>query len=75
MSASTTPIDPISDRPTRRFPRWFLRAPELVFRLRLDTVGEQAWDLPRAGAWTLREIAVHVGTSWYAEQVGDLSTR
>jgi hypothetical protein len=31
------------------------------------------WDLPRAGAWTLREIALHVGTPWYAEQVGDLT--
>jgi deazaflavin-dependent oxidoreductase (nitroreductase family) len=26
------------DRPTRRFPRWFLRAPELVFRLRLSVL-------------------------------------
>jgi deazaflavin-dependent oxidoreductase (nitroreductase family) len=26
----------VVSRPTRRFPRWFLRAPELIFRLRLD---------------------------------------
>lgn len=25
-----------TQRPTRRFPRWFLRAPELLFRLRLS---------------------------------------
>jgi deazaflavin-dependent oxidoreductase (nitroreductase family) len=25
-------------RPTTRFPRWFLRAPELLFRLRLDAL-------------------------------------
>jgi hypothetical protein len=46
-----------------------------IFRLRLVAAGEAAWDLPRAGAWTLREIAVHVGTPWYAEQVGDLAAR
>ena len=44
-----------------------------VFRLRLAAAGEDQWDLPRTGAWTLREIALHVGTAWYAEQVGDLS--
>jgi deazaflavin-dependent oxidoreductase (nitroreductase family) len=27
---------PGADRPTSRFPRWFLRAPELIFRLHLD---------------------------------------
>lgn len=27
---------PGTDRPTSRFPRWFLRAPELMFRLHLD---------------------------------------
>lgn len=33
---ATARIDPISDRPTSRFPRWFLRVPETIFRLRLD---------------------------------------
>ena len=46
-----------------------------TFRLRLIAAGEHAWDLPRDPAWTLREIASHVGPPWYAEQVGDLSLR
>ncbi|MEP6666793.1 MAG: hypothetical protein ABJA81_10120 [Nocardioidaceae bacterium] len=43
-----------------------------TFRLRLLTAGEERWDLPQAGAWTLREVADHVGSPWYAEQLGDL---
>ena len=46
-----------------------------TFRLRLLAAGEHEWDLPREPAWTLREIATHVGTPWYAEQVGDLGER
>ncbi|MGP8002109.1 MAG: hypothetical protein ACLPKI_33040 [Streptosporangiaceae bacterium] len=42
--------------------------------LRYQTAGPAAWDLPRGGAWTLREIAGHVaGVTYYAEQVGELS--
>ncbi|HUY47892.1 MAG TPA: hypothetical protein VMV92_19540 [Streptosporangiaceae bacterium] len=42
--------------------------------LRFESAGPDAWDLPRPGAWTLREIAVHVANvSYYAEQVGALS--
>jgi hypothetical protein len=43
-----------------------------TFRLRLLVAGPGEWDRPRAG-WTLREIAEHLSSSWYAEQVGDLS--
>lgn len=32
MTTATAP----ATRPTQRFPRWFLRAPELIFRLHLD---------------------------------------
>ncbi len=32
MTTATAP----ATRPTQRFPRWFLRAPELVFKLHLD---------------------------------------
>jgi hypothetical protein len=33
-----------------------------------------AWDEPRDGEWTLREIAEHVaGVRYYAEQVGSLA--
>ena len=45
-----------------------------TFRLRLLAAGEQALDRDRGdGEWTLRQIAEHVGSPWYAEQVGDLS--
>ena len=35
-SAAAPTAGPAAGRPTSRFPRWFLRAPELIFRLRLD---------------------------------------
>jgi hypothetical protein len=39
-----------------------------------DTAGRAAWDEPRDGEWTLREIAEHVaGVRYYAEQVGSLA--
>ncbi|HUZ38992.1 MAG TPA: hypothetical protein VMV17_21925 [Streptosporangiaceae bacterium] len=50
----------------RRLARWYV--------LRYATAGVAAWDEPRDGAWTLREIAEHVaGVRYYAEQVGSLS--
>jgi hypothetical protein len=44
-----------------------------LFASRLGAAGPDEWDRPRGEEWTLRAIAEHVGTSWYAEQVGDLS--
>ena len=44
-----------------------------LYRWRLAAAGPDEWDAPRAPEWTLREIAVHVGDAWYAEQVGDLT--
>jgi hypothetical protein len=44
-----------------------------TFSLRLRSAGPDEWDAPRGEDWTLREIAEHVGSSWYAEQLGDLS--
>ena len=50
----------------RRLARWYV--------LRYRTAGEAAWDEPRDGEWTLREIAEHVaGVTYYAEQVGSLA--
>jgi hypothetical protein len=50
----------------RRLGRWYV--------LRYQTAGPAAWDAPRPGAWTLREIAEHVsGITHYAEQVGPLT--
>jgi len=52
-----------------------LRRLAATYQQVLDAAGKAACDAPRGdGAWTLREIAVHVADAWYAEQVGDLST-
>lgn len=45
-----------------------------IYRIRLASLGADAWDLPRGDAWTIREIVNHVASPWYAEQVGDLSS-
>jgi hypothetical protein len=50
-----------------------LRRLARMFVLRYAAAGPQAWDQPRDPNWTLREIAEHLASSWYAEQVGDLS--
>ncbi len=50
----------------RRLGRWYV--------LRYEAAGPYAWDEPRGGEWTLREIAEHVaGVRYYAEQVGSLA--
>ena len=50
----------------RRLGRWYV--------LRYAAAGPNAWDEPRGGDWTLREIAEHVaGVRYYAEQVGFLT--
>jgi hypothetical protein len=49
-----------------------LRRLARTFQLRYAAAGPEEWDKPRDQNWTLREIAEHVGTAWYAEQVGVL---
>jgi hypothetical protein len=50
----------------RRLGRWYV--------LRYEAARPAAWDEPRGGEWTLREIAEHVaGVRYYAEQVGVLA--
>ena len=51
-----------------------LRRLSLAFAALLTAVGPAEWDRPRGAEWTLRQIAEHVGSPWYAEQVGDLSS-
>ena len=41
--------------------------------LRLGTAGPAQWDQPRDPNWSIRRIAEHVASVWYAEQVGDLT--
>lgn len=43
-----------------------------LYVYRLAAAGPEEWDKPRDGHWTVREIAEHVGSSWYGQQVGDL---
>jgi hypothetical protein len=44
-----------------------------LYAHRLAAAGADEWDKPRDPHWTLRGIAEHVASPWYAEQVGDLS--
>ena len=39
---------------------------------RLAAAGPAEWDKPRDPHWTIRAIAEHVGSPWYAEQVGKI---
>lgn len=48
-----------------------LRRLARIIYLRYEVVGPQEWDLSRGESWTLREIAKHLSTAWYAEQLGD----
>ncbi len=51
-----------------------LRRLARTYLLRYATAGLDAWDAPRGGAWSLRQIAEHVANvRVYAEQVGRLS--
>lgn len=50
-----------------------LRRLARVFFLCYEAAGPEEWDRPRPQSWTLREIANHLSTSWYAEQLGDLT--
>lgn len=50
-----------------------LRRLARVFFLRYEVAGSEEWDRPREDSWTLREIADHLATAWYAEQIGDLT--
>jgi hypothetical protein len=49
-----------------------LRRLARTFELRYVAAGSAEWDRPRDPNRTLRDIAEHLGTAWYAEQVGDL---
>ena len=46
-----------------------------ILALRLAAAGFDAWDQDRGQHLTLRQIAEHAGSAWYAEQVGDPTSR
>ena len=49
-----------------------LRRLARLFVMCYAAAGPQAWDAPRGENWTLRAIAEHLSSAWYAEQVGNL---
>jgi hypothetical protein len=51
-----------------------LRGLARTFERRYSAAGPEEWDRPRDPNWTLRQIAEHLGTAWYAEQVGNFDT-
>lgn len=51
-----------------------LRRLARTFALRLAALEPEEWDRSREPSWTVRAITEHVARSWYAEQVGDLTT-
>jgi hypothetical protein len=50
-----------------------LRRLARLYVLRLGALPPEEWDRPRDPNWTLRQIAEHVSSTFYAQQVGDLS--
>jgi hypothetical protein len=46
-----------------------------IYVMRLAALDPHDWDEPRGQNWTLRQIVDHVAPAWYAEQVGELSSR
>ncbi len=50
-----------------------LRRLSAIYALRYAAIASEEWDRPRGEHLSLRGIAEHVGTPWYAEQVGDLT--
>ena len=44
-----------------------------MYRLRLSALDPAEWDLSRQPDWTVRQIAEHVASTWYADQIGDLT--
>lgn len=49
-----------------------LRRLARTYALRLQAAGPAEWDRPRDPNRTIRQIAEHVASAWYAEQVGAL---
>ena len=44
-----------------------------IWALRLGGLDAERLDRVEGGAWTLRQVAFHVGSAYYAEAVGDLT--
>lgn len=51
-----------------------LRRLARTWQLRLGRLDPAEWDRARDPNWSIRQISEHASNSWYAEQVGDLST-
>jgi hypothetical protein len=74
-SAVTTPADLAAFTP-HDFDEARSRLTRLaqIWSLRLRAVDDERLDRIESDAWTLREIARHLGNTYYADAVGDLSS-
>ncbi|SCG64497.1 hypothetical protein [Micromonospora humi] len=45
-----------------------------IWSLRLRALDDERLDRVEGGAWTLRQVAFHLGDTFYADAVGDLTT-
>jgi hypothetical protein len=46
-----------------------------IWAVRLGAVDDERLDRAEDGAWTLRQVAFHLGSTYYADAVGDLTAR
>jgi hypothetical protein len=46
-----------------------------IWSLRLGALDDERLDRAEGAAWTLRQLAFHLGDTYYADAVGDLSAR
>ena len=46
-----------------------------IWSIRLRSVDQERLDRIEGDAWTLRQIAFHLGSTFYADSVGDLTAR
>jgi hypothetical protein len=75
-SAVTTPADlAVFTREDLDEARSRLTRLAQIWSLRLRALADERLDRVEGEAWTLREVAVHVGSTYYADAVGDLGTR
>ena len=73
-SAVTTPAD-LAPFTEEDFDEAYSRLHRLgmIWALRLRALDDERLDRAEGGAWTLRQVAFHLGSTYYADAVGDLT--
>ena len=74
-SAITTPADraPFTEEDLAEATSRLTRLAQ-IWAVRLDSLSEERLDRAEPGAWTIREIAEHLSSTYYADAVGELDT-